>query len=44
MHLGWALGGMFLRLPLIRPIVQLIADLTGGGPQHIERSCVAREN
>jgi protein-S-isoprenylcysteine O-methyltransferase Ste14 len=40
MHLGWAIAGLFLRLPLIRPCVQLIVDVSGGGPQHIERTCV----
>jgi hypothetical protein len=37
--LSWALVGMFMRLPLIRPCVQLIVDLSGGGPQRIERVC-----
>jgi protein-S-isoprenylcysteine O-methyltransferase Ste14 len=39
MHLGWAIAGMFLRLPLIRPCVQIIVDLSGGGPQRIPRTC-----
>ncbi len=38
--LSWALAGMFMRLPLIRPCVQAIVDLSGGGPQRIERVCV----
>jgi protein-S-isoprenylcysteine O-methyltransferase Ste14 len=37
MHLGWALAGMFVRLPLIRPCVQAIVDVSGGGPQRIAR-------
>ena len=40
MHLWWAFTGMFLRLPAIRPCVQVIVDLSGGGPQHIARTCV----
>jgi len=36
-HLGWALTGCFLRLPIVRPCVQLIVDASGGGPQRIAR-------
>ena len=43
MHLWWAISGMFLRLPLIRPFVQVIVDLSGGGPQHIARTCARPE-
>ena len=32
-HLGWALLGSLLRLPVILPIVQLIVDASGGGPR-----------
>jgi protein-S-isoprenylcysteine O-methyltransferase Ste14 len=39
-HLGWAIAGMFLRLPIVRPCVQLIVDLSGGGPRPIRRACV----
>jgi protein-S-isoprenylcysteine O-methyltransferase Ste14 len=39
-HLGWALAGMFMRLPLVRPCVQMIVDVSGGGPQRIKRVCV----
>ncbi len=33
-HLGWAYLGWFMRLPLIRPTVQLIIDTVGGGPRN----------
>jgi len=36
-HLGWALAGMFVRLPLVRPCVQLIVDISGGGPRRTAR-------
>lgn len=36
-HLGWALTGCFLRLPLVRPCAQLVVDASGGGPQRIAR-------
>jgi len=39
MHLGWAFAGMIMRLPLIRPCVQLLVDVSGGGPRHIARTC-----
>jgi hypothetical protein len=39
MHLSWAIAGLFLRLPLIRPCVQRLVDVSGGGPQHIARTC-----
>ena len=31
-HLGWALLGMFVRLPGIRPFLQLLVDASGGAP------------
>jgi hypothetical protein len=34
-HFGWALLGFTARLPLVRPIVQLVVDATGGGPRSI---------
>jgi protein-S-isoprenylcysteine O-methyltransferase Ste14 len=39
MHLGWAFAGMCLRLPLIRQVVQILVDVSGGGPQRIPRAC-----
>lgn len=44
MHLGWAWAGMLLRIPLIRPCVQLIVDASGGGPQRIKRVCVSQSS
>ncbi len=36
-HLGWAFVGWTLRLPIVRPIAQLLVDAAGGGP-HLARS------
>lgn len=36
-HLGWALVGGMMRLPIIRPILQIIADAVGGGPRLVLR-------
>jgi protein-S-isoprenylcysteine O-methyltransferase Ste14 len=30
---GWAILGLWLRLPLVRPLVQLLVDASGGGPR-----------
>jgi protein-S-isoprenylcysteine O-methyltransferase Ste14 len=38
-NLGWAMAAFALRLPLIRPCIQLLVDLSGGGPQQIKRTC-----
>jgi hypothetical protein len=35
-HLGWALVGAVLRLPIVRPIVQLLADASGAQPRPID--------
>ncbi|HJZ76143.1 MAG TPA: hypothetical protein VKE51_30620 [Vicinamibacterales bacterium] len=44
-HFGWALAGFTLRLPVVRPIVQLIVDASGGGPRRITRNLsVARSH
>jgi len=32
-HLGWALVGWCLRLPVVAPLAQLIADAVGAGPR-----------
>ena len=29
-HLGWAALGFFLRLPVVRPLMQLLVDASGG--------------
>jgi protein-S-isoprenylcysteine O-methyltransferase Ste14 len=36
-HLGWALVGFFIRLPVVLPLVQLVVDASGGGPRTIPR-------
>jgi protein-S-isoprenylcysteine O-methyltransferase Ste14 len=38
-HLGWALLGMFLRLPGLCQFLQLITDASGGGQRLIVRYC-----
>jgi hypothetical protein len=40
-HLGWALLGMAIRLPLIAQAIQLIVDASGGGPRTIPRRSLA---
>jgi protein-S-isoprenylcysteine O-methyltransferase Ste14 len=37
-HLGWALIGWTMRLPLLRPTLQLIVDASGGAPRRIPRA------
>jgi protein-S-isoprenylcysteine O-methyltransferase Ste14 len=34
-HLGWAFAGWTARLPLVRPLLQLLADASGGAPRAI---------
>ena len=34
-NLAWALVGFAIRLPLVRPFLQLVADAVGAGPQPI---------
>jgi protein-S-isoprenylcysteine O-methyltransferase Ste14 len=36
-HLGWAAVGWFLRLPIVRPLAQLLTDASGGEPRRIAR-------
>lgn len=44
-NLGWAMLGFFVRLPLVRPLLQLLADLSGGEERLVPRgtpaSCAA---
>jgi protein-S-isoprenylcysteine O-methyltransferase Ste14 len=40
-HLGWALIGFLLRLPIVRQLAQLLADASGGEPRRIETNAVA---
>ncbi len=37
-HLGWALVGFFLRIPVIRPLVQILADACGAEPRRLPAS------
>jgi protein-S-isoprenylcysteine O-methyltransferase Ste14 len=37
LNFGWAFAGAMLRLPLIRPLIQVLLDASGLGPQRIER-------
>lgn len=36
LHLGWAACGWTLRLPIVRPAVQLLVDASGGGPRPVQ--------
>jgi hypothetical protein len=36
-NFGWAFLGACLRLPLVRPLAQILIDAAGFGPQVIER-------
>jgi protein-S-isoprenylcysteine O-methyltransferase Ste14 len=39
-NLAWAFAGMVLRLPFINQLCQALADVSGGGPQRVNRrSC-----
>ena len=38
-HLGWALLGMFVRLPGICQTLQLLTDASGGGERRVVRYC-----
>lgn len=38
-HLGWALIGMFVRLPVVCWLLQIVTDASGGGPKHVTRYC-----
>jgi protein-S-isoprenylcysteine O-methyltransferase Ste14 len=42
-HLGWALLGMFVRLPGVRATIQLVTDASGGGPRRVVRYCERSE-
>lgn len=37
-HLGWAVAGWTMRLPLLRSVLQLLVDASGGEPRLIERA------
>jgi protein-S-isoprenylcysteine O-methyltransferase Ste14 len=36
-NLGWALFGMFLRLPCLNQLLQSVLDVSGGGPMKVNR-------
>ena len=38
-HFGWAMAGMFMRLPVVSHGLQLITDASGGGPRQAVRYC-----
>jgi protein-S-isoprenylcysteine O-methyltransferase Ste14 len=38
-HLGWALLGMFVRLPIVCQFLQLLTDASGGGERRVVRYC-----
>lgn len=38
-HLGWAMLGMFVRLPVVCEMIQLVTDASGGNPRRVVRYC-----
>ncbi len=40
LHLGYALVGWTVRLPLLRPLLQLVADAAGAFPRRVRRRCL----
>ena len=36
-HLGWALAGFAIRMPIVAPFVQLLADASGAEPRPVNR-------
>ena len=36
-HLGWAFLGWTMRLPILRPVLQIVLDASGGGPKLVRR-------
>jgi protein-S-isoprenylcysteine O-methyltransferase Ste14 len=43
-NLAWAIASWIVRLPLIRPLLQLVADAVGAGPRHLARKPADRPN
>ena len=37
-HLGWAMLGWMMRLPMLRPVLQLVVDASGGEPRTVRRT------
>lgn len=44
LHLGWALVGMTLRLPLLCQFAQLLADAVGATPRQLQRNILQTEH
>ena len=44
LNFGWAAAGAVMRLPLLRDLIQLLADATGGEPRALQRSSVSATN
>ncbi|MDP9121694.1 MAG: isoprenylcysteine carboxylmethyltransferase family protein, partial [Acidobacteriota bacterium] len=42
LHLGYAILGWMLRLPLLRPLLQLLTDASGGGPRPVPQTPTAQ--
>ncbi len=42
LHLGWAWLGWLLRLPVVRPVAQLLMDAVGGEPRPVKRRQAVR--
>lgn len=36
-HLGWALAGWTMRLPVVRGLLQILVDAAGGSPRRVKR-------
>ena len=34
-HLGWAVAGFAMRMPVVSNLIQLITDASGGGPRRV---------
>jgi hypothetical protein len=43
-NLAWAIGSWIVRLPLIRPLLQLVADAVGAGPRRLSREPATRSD
>lgn len=41
-HLGWAVAGWIIRLPVVRTAIQVLTDAVGGGPRPLGESRSAR--
>jgi protein-S-isoprenylcysteine O-methyltransferase Ste14 len=43
-NLAWAIASWIVRLPLIRPLFQLVADAVGADPRHLSRASATRSD